>query len=434
MRRARRWRWNVPVILEAFGASDNWSEALSLATVAERESGVLAEKYRAGVLIPLMAQKGDQWKEAMSMFYRSFFSGHFQEPNMLVAMMKGSAKGGRWEVCMRIAGAADTSQALNDVTDASAFRSLIEVCPCWKGCLRIFDRVRKNALTPDPRMIQLVLAKCDEAGAWEAATRVYDEAVEGGFLQNIGGESYAAVVRSFHAAAQWERAVEALSWMSLASDAAAQAGMCELVELCESSGQWDVALQVGAQLLQQHSQRHAGEPLRLPSSTYMSLVFACGAGKMWNGAISTYQLLLADTSVSPPPLAACSVLQACHAARQWTAALEFFALVWNAKPRVIVPPIGLSLTMKSCVEAKRWHEALELLHLMHEEGLPLDNHGQKLGMWASALCGSWQESLVHFSKIPPHQRSHHDTLVVRTAAKYAGPLATAAMTRVFQKR
>jgi hypothetical protein len=66
---------------------------------------------------------------------------------------------------------------------------------------------------------------------------------------------------------------------------------------------------------------------------------------------------------------------------------------------------------------------------MHADGLPLDNHGQRLGMWASALCGSWLQSLRHYHAIPKSGRTALDSLVVRKSTDHSGPLAKALVMR-----
>lgn len=296
--------------------------------------------------------------------------------------------------------------------------------------------------------MQRVILRCDVAGQWEAATSVYDAAVQDGIVERLitpsaasvetgsiddvhpARSAYQRVVQSFIRTSQWQKAVEAVSWMSHAGEASANTGMTDLLELCETAGQWSVSLQLGSRLLSSPSGSQHG---MMDGKTYLSLLFACATGRQWMNAMKLYDRMIADPTCDPHPVAACAVLQACVVEHAWVAGLTFFERRIRAEaPRIVIPPLAVTLATHLCVKQRRWAEALLLLDIMVQEGLPMDNHGQKLGMWAAALSGSWERSLHHFSKLARHQRTLSDSVVVRSGTRFAGPLAAALVMKHLQ--
>lgn len=447
---ANGWSISLPRVLQRI-ASDygRWSEALQIALAAERNArrhqSPPSERYSLAVLIPLLAKRADGWALALSHFQSAFSSGSLTDEALCVAILRGCVAAKHWELSLQLfslmakAGAlpAAVSHKVDEGTihQRRGTRSLLDdlasISPSWRVSLGLLDAARGSDAQPSSFLLQRVLVDCDAAGKWSIAAQVFDSAVRDGFLDELGEkQTYTALVRAFHRASEWRRAIEAVSWMTHASEAAAMAGVTELVELCEASGQWDVAMQLGETLLGSHSSSRGTVSAR----TYLSLIFACGKGLQWESSVRVYDHMLRTNEVVPHPLAACSVLQACCDSNAWAAGLGFFDRVRSAAPLVVLPPLSITIATKLAVASGQWHRALLVLDVMLQEGLPMDNHGQRLGLWASALCGSWIRSLAHYSKISPQQHTPSDKVVVRTATRFAGPLASAMVMKHLQRR
>lgn len=451
-RREKGWRWNVPMVIERLGSVGAWHAALRVALAAER-ADPHSDMYSLGVLVPLLARRSSGWSQALRLFQEGFTVGSLLDDDLVAGIFRGCAAAGRWQVAMTIASTmALTHQLSHQVLTSPSICLVAQQCPHWELSLSLCSRAVEAGASLNWRTVEVVLAECDRRGAWEAATALFGWATTTNVLRGHNfttSDSYKAVVRSFHHTAQWEQAMEAISWMGHCSEAAATIGLVEMVALSEKAGQWDVALQVGAQLLQQQHQQqddggvgsdiHAagstalvssnGSGRAIPPTTYLSLHYACAMGNQWATSLALYHRQLTDHRISPHPLAACSVLQACFTAKAWCQGLRLYAALHASKPRVVVPPLAHALTMKLCVEQNRWIDALQLLHWMQADGLPLDNHGQRLGMWASALCGAWLQSLRHYHAIPRNGRTALDSLVVRKSTEHSGPLARAMVMR-----
>lgn len=440
-RRHKDWHWNVPMVIDRLGSLGAWHAALQVALDAERASPH-SDVYSLGVLVPLLARRSADWSKALRLFQEGFTVGSLLDDDLVATILRGCAASGRWQVAMSISSSlAQTHQLSAKIMSTSVVREIAQLCPQWNLSLALCAKAMDLGATLDARTVESILAKCDRQGAWEEATALFEWATSSKLLEGRlfeGMDSYKAVVRSFHHTAQWERAMEAISWMGHCSDAAATTGLLELVELSEKAGHWDVALQAGAQLLEGNTAEDDDTigvsiqaPTRglIPPTTYLSLHYACAAGRQWAASLSLYDRQLTDHRISPHPLAACSVLQACYNAKAWSQGLGLYAILQASKPRVIVPPLAHALTMKLCVEQNRWMDALQLLRWMQADGLPLDNHGQRLGMWASALCGSWLQSLRHYHAIPKSGRTSLDSLVLRKSTEHSGPLAKALVMR-----
>lgn len=428
--RAHGWTYDVAsairVLAERHGS---WSEALSVALAAERQFPV-GEPYSVAVLVPFLAASGEP-ERAIQLFRRSLAQGSLVESTLVQHLVLQTATLHQWQVCLHMLHALATTQETTQLLPSSVsfFRRLMEMSPSWQTSLRILNMARASEVKPDTRTVSILLTQCDAAGAWSAATQLYDMAVRERFVESLSlGTTYHALVRSFRAVQQWEKAIEALSWMSKASDASMSAGLCELVDLCVQSGQWEAALEAGNNLIE------ADGIELIPPQTTLSLLLACGRGAQWAMATALLGYQLHDVRMQPHPLAVCATLQACASARQWVEALRVLHEARAQQPRVVVPPLAHHLALKACVASGRWGEAITLLSVMAEDGLPQDNHSQRLGMWAAALGGRWELSLAFLHRIPVHSRTPQDRILVRSTTRQVSPLANAIALKLLLSR
>lgn len=393
----------------------SWSSALVAAREAER-LWPYGERYTAGVLVPFLAASGAE-KEAVALFESTVAQGALVEPALVQHLILQTAELRQWPTCRHMLRALTRTREAAQLLPSHPFffRTLTEGSPDWETSLCIFEAARVADAKPDERTLSILLTQCDRGGAWQVATEIYDTAVRENFVDSLAvGITYHALVRSFTASQQWAKALEALTWMGKAGTASMTAGKCELVELCEQSGQWEAALLVGKDLLE------AGVEM-LSEHTTLSLLFACAKGAQYQLAASILRRQQADVRVQPHPMALCAAIQACVAANEWVTALELLQESRMQQPRTVVPPMAHRLVVKACVRGGRWSEVLSALACMRRDGLPQDNNTQRLGLWAAALSGQWELSLSFFEGIPLRSRIPQDRLVIRSATRLAGP-------------
>lgn len=415
----------IRVLAEEHGS---WSAALAVAQDAEHRFPY-GEVYSLGVLIPYLAASGDA-AQARQLFESGVAQGALVDATLVQHLIMQTAALKQWETCLYMLQCLyqtqETAQLLP--TDVDFFRQLMELSPSWVTSLRLLHIARASEVKPDERTVAILLTQCDKAGAWREAAAVYDMAVREDFIDSLAaGSNYHTLVRSFSAMQQWQKALEALSWMSKAGDASLTAGMSELVTLCEQAGQWEAALTVGASLMESGTHLFSAQ-------TSMALLFACAKGAQWSFATQLFMAQLHDVRVDTHPLALCAVMQACVAARQWRAALHTYHEAQASQPRIVVPPLAHRMAVKACVLGQQWSQAIAVLDTMRQDGLPLDNNSQRLGLWAAALQGQWELSLAFLQGIPRRSRTLQDRMVVRNAARAVSPAVDALTLRLLQSR
>ncbi|KPI85085.1 hypothetical protein ABL78_5851 [Leptomonas seymouri] len=415
----------IRVLAEEHGS---WSAALAVAQDAEHRFPY-GEVYSLGVLIPYLAASGDA-AQARQLFESGLAQGALVDPALIQHLVMQTAALKQWETCLHMLQCLyrtqETAQLLP--TDVDFFRQLMELSPNWMTSLRLLHIARASEVKPDERTVAILLTQCDKVGAWREAAAVYDMAVKEDFIDSLAvGSTYHTLVRSFSAMQQWQKALEALSWMSKAGDASFTAGMSEVVTLCEQSGQWEAALTVGASLVESGTHLFSAQ-------TSMALLFACAKGAQWVFAMRLFGAQLHDVRVDPHPLSLCAAMQACVAARQWQAALHIYHEAQASQPRTVVPPLAHRMAVKACVIGHQWSQAIAVLETMRQDGLPLDNNSQRLGLWAAALQGQWELSLAFLQSIPRRSRTPQDRMVVRNAARAVSPTVDAIALRLLQSR
>lgn len=424
---ARGWALNVTnairVLAEEHGC---WAAALEVARDAEQRLPC-GEVYSLGVLVPYLAASGAT-AEARRLFESGLAQGALTDPVLVQQLLMQTASLRQWAMCLHMLQCLyrtqETAQLLP--TDADFFRQLMEVSPGWTTSLQLLHIARASDVKPDERTLAILLTQCDRAGAWREAAAVYDMAVKEDFVDRLAlGSTYHTLVRSFSAMQQWQKALEALSWMTKASDASLTAGMTELVTLCEQAGQWEAALAVGASLMD------SGVHL-FSTETSMALLFACAKGAQWAFAVRLFDAQLHDVRVTPHPLSLCAAMQACVAARQWAAALELYETAKASQPRTVVPPLAHRIAVKACVSGGNWAAVIAVLETMRRDGLPLDNYSQRLGLRAAALQGQWELSLAFLQGIPRHHRTPQDRMLVRNVTRSISPAVDAIALRFLQ--
>ncbi|CAD2217977.1 putative mitochondrial protein [Angomonas deanei] len=389
----------------------------------------MGESFSAAVLIPHLANSGKE-EEAKTIFTTAVAQGSFTSAPLVAQLISQTAELGRWEMSLSmlktLGATQETSQLLP--TSADFFRRIIDASPHWSAALYVFHLARTAEVRPDSRMVSIVIGLCDAAGVWSEATKIYDLAVKEGFMESLTLEStYQSLVRSFAAERQWEKALEALTWMTKAGDASTAAGKCELVEMCQEAGQWEAALAVGVELFDHH-------PELLSEKTSLSLLLACASGGRWETAFSIYKKQREDIRLSPHPLAVCAVLQSCITAERWAEALRVLSIAREDQTTTVLPPMAHRLAMKACVQSGRWSSVMQLLQTMKEDGLPHDNHSQRLGMWAAAIEGQWELSLSYLKHIPMQNRTLQDRMLIRGATRYVSPSASSIALRYLQSK
>ncbi|KAG5473278.1 hypothetical protein CUR178_03198 [Leishmania enriettii] len=426
---ARGWALDVTnairVLAEEHGS---WLAALVVAQDAERRLPC-GEVYSLGVLVPYLAASGAA-TQARQLFESGLAHGALMDPVLVQQLVMQTATLRQWETCLHMLQCLyrthETAQLLP--ADADFFGRLMEVSPGWVTSLQLLHMARASDVKPNERTVAILLTQCDQAGAWREAAAVYDMAVKEDFIDSLAvGSTYHTLVRSFSAIQQWQKALEALSWMSKADDASLTAGMTELVTLCEQSGQWEAALSIGATLME------SGVHLLSPQ-TSMALLFVCAKGAQWEFATRLFNAQLNDVRVDPHPLSLCSVMQACVAAGQWEAALRVYDVAKSSQPRTVVPPIAHRIAVKACMSAGKWNLVIAVLDAMQQDGLPLDNHSQRLGLWAAAIQGQWELSLAFLQAIPRRSRTLRDRIVVRDVTRAVSPAVDAIALRFLQSR
>lgn len=423
----RGWPLDVPhatrVLAEQHGS---WTSALMVAEAMERHFS-MGEWYSLGVLIPHLSAAG-AWQRAVELFVSGIAQGSLVDPKFMGTLMHRTAQLKQWQTSLYMLAAIEKTKEAVQLCplDVNFFRDVMTISPDWKSSLGVFNLAVATGVKPDKSMLSVLLGQCEQANAWLVATQIYDVALTEGFISSIAGDSYQTLVRSFYAAKQWEKALAALSWMAKADEASAATGMGELLELCEQSGHWETAVRIGGMLLETHPY--------LPVRTRLSFLFACAKGGMWQVAVRVLHDSFADASHHPHPLAACAALQALVAANRWKEAVMLLQATRGEEPRVVLPPLAHRLAIKACVSAGRWAEAMAVLADMNAQGLPRDNHSQRLGVWAAALSGNWQLSLEHLRHLPMIHRTPQDRLVVRSATRNASAAAKAITLRYFQQQ
>ncbi|CAJ1032083.1 hypothetical protein Q4I32_006059 [Leishmania shawi] len=423
----RGWALNVTnairVLAEEHGS---WLAALVVAQDAEHRLPC-GEVYSLGVLVPYLAASGAK-AQARRLFESGLAHGAFIDPAFVQQLIMQTATLRQWETCLHMLQCLyrtqETAQLLP--ADAEFFCRLMEVSPGWVTSLQLLHMARASDVKPNERTVAILLTQCDQAGAWREAAALYDMAVKEDFIDSLAiGSTYHTLVRSFSASQQWQKALEALSWMSKADDASLAAGMTELVTMCEQSGQWEAALSVGATLMD------SGVHL-LSTQTSMALLFACAKGAQWKFATRLFDLQLHDVRVDSHPLSLCAVMQACVAARQWEAALRVYDTAKSSQPRTVVPPLAHRIAAKACMLAGKWHLVMAVLDATRQDGLPLDNYTQRLGLWAAAIQGQWELSLAFLQGIPRHSRTPQDRMVVRSVTRAISPAVDSIAIRFLQ--
>lgn len=415
----------IRVLAEEHGS---WATALTVAQDAEKRFPY-GEVYSLGVLIPYLAASGEA-VQARQLFESGLAQGALVDAALIQHLLMQTAALKQWRTCLHMLQCLyqtqETAQLLP--TDADFFRQLMELSPGWATSLKLLHIARASDVKPDERTVAILLTQCDQAGAWREAAAVYDMAVREDFIDSLAvGSTYHTLVRSFTAMQQWQKALEALSWMNKAGDASLTAGMSELVTLCEQAGQWEAALAVGSSLMESGTHLFSAQ-------TSMALLFACAKGAQWAFAMRLFAAQLHDVRVDPHPLALCAAMQACVSAKQWQAALQLYGDAQASQPRTVVPPLAHRMAVKACVEGQQWHQALAVLETMQQDGLPLDNNSQRLGLWAAALQGQWELSLAFLQGIPRRARTPQDRMVMRSVARAVSPAVDAIALRLLQSQ
>lgn len=425
----RGWALDVPnairVLAQEYGS---WSAALAIAQDAERRFP-LGEVYSIAVLVPYLAASGET-AAARQLFEAGIAQGALVDAALVQHLILQTATLRQWACCLHMLDCLSRTQETAQLlpSDVDFFRQLMELSPRWTTSLQLLHMARASEVKPDQRMIGILLTQCDNSGAWREAAAVYDMAVREDFIDSLAmGSTYHTLVRSFGAIQEWHKALEALSWMSKAGDASLTAGMCEVVTLCEQAGQWEAALAVGATLLESGLHFCSQE-------TSLALLFACVRGAQWSFAMRLFAAQLRDVRVDLHPLSACAVMQACIAAQQWQPALSIYHEVQSLQPRVVVPPLAHRMAVQACVAGGRWNEVIAVLQGMQQDGLPLDNRSQRLGMWAAALQGNWELSLKYLQCIPYGSRTVQDRMIIRSTTRQISPTVNAIALKHLQPR
>ncbi|CBH11920.1 hypothetical protein, conserved [Trypanosoma brucei gambiense DAL972] len=421
----RGWALDVPhatrVLAERHGS---WTSALDVAEAMERHCG-MGERYSLGVLIPYLAASGC-WRKAVRMFFDGIAQGSLVDPRFVGDLVYRTVRLKQWQTAFYMLGAIEKTREAADFcpSDENFFRDVITVSPSWRSSLSILHLAIGSGVKPDKSIVSLLLGQCEEANVWLTAIKVYDTAVREGFLSSIEGDSYQTLIRSFHAVKQWEKALVALSWMKKAGESSMTTGMGELLEMCQQSGQWEAAVNIGGVLLEKHE--------GMPSRTRLALLSACADGAAWQCSIRVLGEYLNDSTSMPHPLLVCATLQACVSAQRWEEALFVFFKAREEEPRLILPPLAHRLVLKACVGSGRWLESMCLLEQMEPRGAPKDNHTHRLGLWAAALSGNWQLSLYQLHRIPRANRTAQDQLIVRSSIQNVSAVARAITLRHLQ--
>nr|CCC91108.1 conserved hypothetical protein [Trypanosoma congolense IL3000] len=412
------WAVDVPhatfVLAEQYGC---WTSALEVAEAMEFRCS-MGEQYSMGVLIPYLAASGG-WRRAAQLFMKGVAQGSFVDARFVADLVRRTARLKQWQTAFFMLAAAEKTKEAAHIcpSDVNFFKDLMSVSPNWVSSLSIFNVAIGSSAKPDRSMVSLLLGQCEEANAWLMATKVYDAAIREGFVSSIDGGSYQKLLRSFHAARQWEKALVALSWMEKVGEASMTTGMGELLEMCQQSGQWEVAVCIGSALLEKAS--------HMPSRTRLAFLLACADGAAWQCSLRVLYDCFEDSKCTPHALFVCAALQACVAARRWEDCLMLLRRAREEEPRLILPALAHRLALKACVGSGQWRESMRLLNEMIAYGLPRDNHTKHVGLWAAALSGDWQLSLNTLKTIPVAFRTSHDHLLVRGATHSAGAVARA---------
>jgi hypothetical protein len=385
--------------LKVLGESGSWTAALQLARDAERRSPH-AEMYSSAVLVPYLAA-GGQWEEAIRLLNNGVASGAMVDTALVSHMLTATAQPATWRSCLALAAQLSRYRMMDDVRDPAVYAALMRVCPAWGPALQVFGLVRAVGVAPPSSLIGGVMAHCEAAHRWDMALRLYQCAAADGYVGAVGTDSYDALISSFHASAQWDSALRALSWMSGAGVAASTAGHVTLIELCERAGQWAAAATLGTAMI---AGGHA-----VTAATYGSVIGALAAGGQWPAAMRGFVTMRDDARVKAAhSQSACSVLQACLTRDRWVEALRFFASVHDSEPRVVIAADAFSLAVKASLVGQRWEHALHILVQQKRSGVSHSVPERQAGVFAAAARGMWRSSLHFYSTIPPPQRTARD--------------------------
>ena len=394
----RGLRFCVPTAVSRIGmVGGAWETALQLAQRYESAGG---ERYTAGILVPYLSN-GGRWDLAMRVFSDGLAQGAFLNHVLLENMVTSTALHGHWHSCLSIVACLDKCAAWSEIVSNSrsskhTYECVMNVCPTWVEALNLLGTLRMQAQRPTVRLVSSAIDHCGKSDQWQAASLLFDYARSNGLLGDLSRASKEVLVRHFHSAAHWQKALEALHWIGEAGDASAREGSLASVELCSSTGQWEMALMLGGSLDTSH----------LPLSTYTSLLKSSSDGRQWDAAINIVRAMESNPEVSLSSSDACVALSA--ASGNWEASLSLFAHFSSLAPLVVIPPVGARLAMKACVTGGRWEEGILISEELSKSRLPFDNHTQRFGLWAAALVGSWKASLHHYTTIPPNMRIKRD--------------------------
>ena len=394
----RKLRFCIPTAVSRIGmVSGAWSTALQL---AQRYESPGSERYSAGILVPFLSS-GGRWDLAMRVFSDGLAQGAFLNQTLLENMVTSTALHGHWHSCLSIVAALERCSAWSELVSGSrsashTYECVMNVCPTWVEALHLLGTLRRQALRPTVRLVSSAIDHCGKSDQWQAASLLFDYARSNGLLGDLSKTSRDVLLRHFHSAAHWQKALEALHWIGEAGDASAHEGALASIELCSGTGQWEMALRLGTSLDVPH----------IPPNTYVALLKSSSDGRRWDAAIRIIQMMESNPEVTLSSSDACVALSA--AVDNWSASITLYSHFSNLAPLVVMPPVGARLAMKACVAGGRWEEGMLISAELAKSRLPFDNHTQRFGLWAAALVGAWRASLEYLNTIPPNLRVKRD--------------------------
>jgi hypothetical protein len=413
--------------LKVLAAQGSWRAALTMAKAFDK-SMKYEENYTAGVLIPYLANGGN-WQQAARVLRNAMLQGAALQPAMVTLMLEQTATPATWVGCLALAAMMSRAHLLDELRTTRIYKILVDACPDWAGAIRVLLRGIVVGARPSRGLVASVMARCEEHGRWEEALSVVSLAHRAGFVSNVGPESHRALVASFRASAAWDRAARAVMWMNAAGQAASDAGLPALLDMCTRSGSWEAAAAVGTAVILSHSTYFRTRADELPrvhadaigpfgpaedvevdlSTTYNDVLKALSRGGRWLEGVATLSAMLDDARVAVvQSVCADPVLVACVEAQRWQTSLSVFGSLCNRQPRVVLSNTTCSTALRTMLDVGHWSAAVSVAAMLQRENRALPPSFLHGAIRIAALSGSWVEGLAFCRGLPSHSWRTHD--------------------------
>eukprot|EP00439_Symbiodinium_sp_Y106_P087043 s165_g38.t2 len=205
---------------------------------------------------------------------------------------------------------------------------------------QLFKDVRYHRLNPDIITYSHVMAAVREAGEWEQALEVLDEALSSNLRPD--SQLYTNAIAACADAASWQSAMHLLGYATAVGPS--EHHWSAAMTACSDATQWQYALLLASEM--------TDIGLSAGIVSYTAMMSACTHGGMWQNTLRLLDMLQA-AGEAPNYVTMTAVIKACITNTNWT-----FALHWKS----ILDKLGVSgyfttytYLIGLCAEAEQWN-------------------------------------------------------------------------------